>query len=235
VRKVSTTGVSWDQRFIMIGTGASDLIPQGYYNIDMPPDGTVIPVHSSALETVTVASGTVPLSNWQALYYEVPLGQNAASQPGNFHIVFWVGGDDYQVPSDWVLVCLRNADTTAHLYKWGDGRAQDAWKALTLQNSWVPYGGGWATPSWRFLDTGEIELHGLVKNGTSPAACTTFASNLAPVGSSTTGFLFSQASNTGGARVDVHGDGQVVVQSYFGGGSNAFVSLDGMRWFPGDV
>lgn len=235
VRGVSSTGVNWSQRFILMGAGISDLVPNGYFNIDMPPDGTVIPIHSGAADSTTVAAGTIPMINWQALYYDVPYGiVTSASQPGNFHIVYYTGGDDFQVPPNWVLIAVRNGDTRAAAYKWGDGRAQDYWHTLTLQNSWVAYGSGWAVPAYRIGNDGRVILHGLMKSGTvGGVPAMTFSTDLAPEGgASGTGVLVMQPASGGVARVDVKQDGQLWVQSLVSPATNAFVSLDGLSWFP---
>jgi hypothetical protein len=238
-RKVTNNSISWDYRFIAMGMSRNADLPNGYFNIDMPPDGTVIPVLGSA-ETVTVAGGYIPLYPWRALYYEVVPGVVSTSVPGRFKIADYSVGN-FDVPSNYVLVAINNSDagTTSRgmpPYTWGDGLRQDYWKPLTLTNSWVPYGSSWQVPSWRFNHEGKIELTGLMKGGTLGASTPfcTFPASLAPEGTSTTGVLYFQPANTGFVRIDIFGGGNCSVINYVTAapGTNAFVELDGISWYP---
>lgn len=232
VRGVSTTGISWSQRLIMMGMGRSRLATSGFFDITMPPEGTVIPINGSA-NSVVVTNGVIPLSSWRALFYEVPLNQNSASKSANFHVI------DYNIltdpiPDNWVLVCLRNNDSMSPTYIWGDGRQQDYWKNLGLQNGWVANGNNWPAAQWRFEDSGAVRLRGLIKSGSvgTTVPFTTFNADLAPEGTSGAGEMFITAAAGGGARVDAYNDGKICIVAFVGNGTNAYVSLAGIVWYP---
>lgn len=238
-RKTTVNGVSWSQRFIIMGIGRNDrFASSGWFEIDMPPDGTVIPVQGTlGPSTVTVTSGKIPMTGWHTLYYALPAGESFTSKPGNFVIKDFTFSS-LEIPTNWIMICARNDDTSVPAYTWGDGVRQDYWKLLTLTSSWVPYSAGTAGfdhPTWRFTHEGKIELQGLMKGGlatlTNPFA--TIDPNLAPSGNTTgSGRIFNAVCNAGVARLDVVSDGRMAVMSYAAGGNNIWVSLDNIAWFP---
>lgn len=232
IRKVSSGGIAWSQRFIVMGAGRSIAFPSGYFDISIPPDGTVVPVYGSTVgDSVTVASGYLPLAAWRAVYYDLPFGSTLTSNPANFKVVSYTT-TMIDIPPTWILIATRNGDSKTPPVMWGDGRSQDYWRLLTLGNSWVSYGSNWPSPAWRFMSDGQIKIRGLMRNGTTGTAVTTFTSDLAPEGAATTGAIFNQYSGSGFARVDMQNGGNLVVSSYGTGGSNTFVSLEGISWFP---
>lgn len=108
-------------------------------------------------------------------------------------------------------------------------QAPVAFTAPTLTNSWVNYGtGNHRVAGYRRNPDGTIELRGLIKLGTAGIAAPAFT---LPVGYRPSQIeIFTGFSNTGHARIDVYEDGKVCVMSYTTGGSNAFVSLAGIRF-----
>jgi hypothetical protein len=163
--------VAWTQPLTISGAGRqADEASAGRFEISMPANGTAIPVHSSGTRvTHTVAGGVIALDADEALWYELPLGAAAASQPARFHIVGTTTADEYVVPAHWILVVRRTAwSATQHgpEYRWGDGRQQDPWRTPTLN-------GGWAegTTAPRYSKTGEglIVMRGRVANGAGSA------------------------------------------------------------------
>lgn len=101
--------LKWSQRFIVISNGRSaDLCPSGYYNIDCPASGTVA-LHGGASGTRAIdATYGIPISGWEALYYEVPYSAGATSNAANFHIVNYTG--NFDVPASWILLAVVNSD-----------------------------------------------------------------------------------------------------------------------------
>jgi hypothetical protein len=236
IRGVDSIGIKWSQRLILMGAGKNARSLSGYFEVTLPPDGTVIPVHNplGGASTSVVASGRIPMTVWWALYYDVPLGQTATSDPARFHIVNYSGTDGFEVPETWVLICVRNGDSLTSAYMWGDGRAQDYYHDVTLTNSWVVYGSGWSAPGYKMEEDGSVLLRGLMKNGTVGAnvAAFTMPAGLGPAGDSPdVGNLYIVPSNGGVARLDVHNNGEVCVMGVISG-TTAFVSLAGVRWYP---
>ncbi len=100
--------LKWTNRFIVLGAGTgAHFSTSGYYDINMPADGTLIPGVGGA-GTVTATTDGVPLSGWHALYYIMPIGSNAGFQPDNFRVVAY--GSNFELPENWLLLAMRNGD-----------------------------------------------------------------------------------------------------------------------------
>lgn len=173
LRAVDSTGVSWNQRFIMMGNGQqAGEFSQGYIAFTMPPDGTVIPVYGHPTVTsVTVASGKIPMTNWYALYYEFQPGDSAAQRNDRWKIVYYTAAMA-TVPPNWIFVVMRNGDSYAPMYFWGDGRYQDVWRALTPASGWASSPSGTQKLAACYRDGNVVRFRGVI-TGTLNAATTT--------------------------------------------------------------
>lgn len=240
IRKVNSVGISWSQRLIIMGLGQPSGGISGFYDVTMPPDGTVIPVYGSTIATtVTVASGKIPLdgSGWRALYYDMPASGTFTSDPARFKVMDYSLATTQEVPSSWILVARRNSDTLSAAYMWGDGRVQDFWKPLTLTNSWTVYSTSFLEPAWRFTTEGKVETRGLMKGGLlgllNPFATLPYP-ELAPDGGTASGIITLAVASAGSysARVDVLSDGRMSVLALGTLATNAYVSLDSLSWRP---
>lgn len=100
------------------------------------------------------------------------------------------------------------------------------WTAPALLNSWVDYGGSFATAGYRKV-AGVVYLKGLVKLGTIPSTVFTLPAGFRPAGQR----IFTTLANAVVARVDVDTFGNVVVDTAAGG--NAWLSLDPIT-FPAE-
>lgn len=110
--------------------------------------------------------------------------------------------------------------------------AEPGWTAATLANTWANYGAPFQNAGYRKLTNGKVELRGLVKNGAIQAAIFTLPVGMRP---STQMVFIGIAGVSGGlgfARIDVFSTGIVWVQAYGSGGTNAYVSLDGITFDP---
>lgn len=96
------------------------------------------------------------------------------------------------------------------------------WIAATYQNGWTTYGGEYAPAGYRKDAEGWVHLRGLVKSGTMGAAIFTLPTGYLPAYR----YLYVAISNGAIGRVDVPTNGQVLAV----GGSNAWISLDGMSF-----
>ena len=102
------------------------------------------------------------------------------------------------------------------------GAPGGAWTPLTLANSWANFGAGTVPAAYRVIgDT--VDLRGVIKSGTTGTPVATLPIHPALIE------IFSVQADSGGARVDVNEMGQIIVWSYFSGGTNARVSLSGIR------
>lgn len=230
VRKVAAGSISWSRSFVAVGSGRDTNAPSGYFEIAMPANGVVIPIYypaSGGASSTTVTGGAVPLLGWQALYYEVPLGQ-AYSSTTNFRIVDYQADQAFTIPNNWILICTRNGDGFSPVFKWGDGRSQDPWRALPLANGWAAYSvTDWGLPAYRWSNDGRIELKGLVAGGTGIIA--TLDSTLTPDEND----MFFQPCNPAGLlRIDVQPGGAIYPNGYMSSGNNGWVELKGMSWWP---
>lgn len=98
----------------------------------------------------------------------------------------------------------------------------DGWTNLTLVNSWVSYGFPYSTAGYR-VSADVVHLRGMVKSGTWGATMFTL-----PVGARPTeSRLLPTMSNGVLSAIDVAPNGDVKVAGG-AGGSNAYVSLDGL-------
>lgn len=226
LRPVNSTGVSWLNVIRLIGLGPSPLMPTGRVEIAMPANGTVIPVHGvSGQTTATVASGIIPLANWQTLYYDAPLDGLPST---GFHIVGF-NGSYVQIPARWVRLVYRDGTSTAIPYQWSDGYLQDYSRVPTYTNSWADYGNGFDGATYKKVG-GQVVLNGIIAGGTVSTGSTGQAFVL-PSGwrPSTPRQVYATTSNGALGRVDVFSTGEVRVVS----GSNVWVSLDPVA-FPYD-
>ena len=138
-RTVTSTAIAWSQRFLGLGFGRdATTLTSGYFDVVMPPDGTVIPGLAGAANQ-TVSGGLIPFVNAVALYYIPPFGgSGGGSFPANFRLVGWTA--DYSVPNSWVMVAVRNADTG--IVQWSDGQTDSGWVTLSL-NAGFSVPSGW--------------------------------------------------------------------------------------------
>jgi hypothetical protein len=122
--------LSWTNRFIIIGGGASGTgnpvySTAGYYDIVKPPVGTVIPSIGNAAP-VTVTAAGISMAQWGALYYKLS-GGTEASINSNFVYVGY-GSGTYTVTSDMVLIAASNKDNNT--IRLGTGQVLDAGQSI---------------------------------------------------------------------------------------------------------
>ena len=120
--RVTTAGaVSWSQRFTVIAIGrGSHFSTNGYFDIALPPDGTLISGVNGASD-VTVSNGAIQLIGWQMLYYALPIGGNSASLPANFKISNYnsTTADAMPIPANWLPIVLRNNNNATYYFATG--------------------------------------------------------------------------------------------------------------------
>jgi hypothetical protein len=102
----SATGeLSWDGRFIVASNGrGSNFSTDGYYDITMPASGTVITGVGGATNT-TVNSYGIPIQNYYALYYILPIGSGLTTVTANFRLAYLSSNID--IPSNWLLIAIK--------------------------------------------------------------------------------------------------------------------------------
>lgn len=221
VRTATSSGVSWSKRLIGLGAGRGPMVPNGYWNIDMPASGTVIPVHGHNSQTQATVTSVVPLINWQVLWYEPPFGSGATTDSSRFHITSYI--TDFDVPPTWVPVVWKNGDALTPTYVFADGRETAAWSDFALSSAWVNYGAPYPNAGFR-VENGLVHIRGLVKGGyiTSGQTVATL-----PVGARpSANLMFTSQTYTSPnvtiCRVDVHSSGTITFQ---GGQQTSWVSL----------
>lgn len=236
IRATNSTGVGWDGRFIAIGAGRGPRsAPFGYFNIEVPPDGTVIPaIGKPSVSSVTVAGGIIPMDPWDTLWYIPPLGGNYPSVPANFRIMGYLDtGAPYQAPAHWVRVVSRNGDpgvssgygTQAEAYMWADGRAMDYDRLPVWQNGWGNYGSPYKSGTYR-RDDGWVTIEGLVSGGTVSSGTTGTVFNVPKGYRPGAQVTFPTISNSALGRVDVFANGDVRATL----GSSVWLSLQPIRY-----
>jgi hypothetical protein len=172
------TNLGWSQRFICMGVGVNEATPFGYISITVPANGTNISVwHDSFRGSVTVSGGTIPFGGyWGSLYFVPDWGNTTDPGAGYFTIVSYtqdsvINGDPGYIPSHWILVASHNRDGWGSpSLRLGNGDMIDHWRAPSLVNSWTNYGSGYSDAGYRKVPGGNIQLRGLVRNGSSANA-----------------------------------------------------------------
>jgi hypothetical protein len=107
-----TNFLKWTRSFFILGggRGASALSTSGFYQITMPPVGTVIPRLGGGNNITVTADGIQirdPSTSWSVLYYILnPGGSN--SNNDNFRLAGYQS--DFIVPDNWVMIATYNPD-----------------------------------------------------------------------------------------------------------------------------
>ena len=111
-----SSNVLWSSRFIVISNGrGTHFSSGGYFDITCPTTGTITGVGGATNKTATAAG--IPLGNWEAIYYILPIGSGSGSVAANFRVVSYTS--DLEIPSDWVLICLKNGDNANFIFNNG--------------------------------------------------------------------------------------------------------------------
>lgn len=137
----------------------------------------------------------------------VPLGSFSDGQEINLATI----GQKFLTPMNQALATMLTDD--------------GGWQPLTLTGAWVPYAGGYPSPSWR-AKGGKVYLQGMVKSGTG--AITTL-----PVGARPSATLiFNTQAGNGAARMDLTSAGVLSLTGYFLSGTNGYVDLGSVNFYP---
>ena len=105
-----------------------------------------------------------------------------------------------------------------------DGKSYNT-TSLTLQNSWVAFGGGFQSPQATLTAEGLVVIEGLIKSGTTTAntTLTTLPSGYRPAAPQ----LFIVATSSGTCRIQVGSDGTVVCHN---AADATYTSLSGITF-----
>lgn len=217
LRVATTAGVSWSQRLIGLGAGRKlGMAPDGYWEMTMPPDGTVIPMIGHNTTTSVTVSGVVPLGWWQVLWYDPPVGASRATDPSRYRITSY--NQPFDVPPTWVPLVWKNGDHNS--YTWADGNETAPWTTPTLTSPWINFGSGYAPARYK-RENGRVTVEGLVRNGAINGTIFNLPAGYRPEQT----LIFLGHANGGIADVRVSGAGNIWVAGYFAGGTNGDVSL----------
>ena len=124
--------IRWVGSYHIMTKGVHAVEPSGYFRIDMPADGFLVPVAGGGTRAVVAAvagssvdTGGIPLNSWESLYYKHVKGTGAGSVPANFLIVpYTVNTSALSIVTeseDWIRIATRdglevwtlgNGDTT---------------------------------------------------------------------------------------------------------------------------
>jgi hypothetical protein len=116
--------LKWTERFIVLGGGrgspAGITSASGYYDINMPPAGTVI-AGLGGTPSQTVTAGGIPMPPWHALYYKI--NSSVATVNSNFSLVQY--NSPITITDDMILLAVTNSDpsgTYSSFLKLGTGQ-----------------------------------------------------------------------------------------------------------------
>lgn len=224
----------WPDRMIVIGNGSGvHYSTLGYFDIAMPAVGTAVPIFPGATTRAWETTGIL-LDAWDALYYELPLGSNQSSIPGNFRIVRYSNGD-YSIPSNWIFIASRNGDSIPHTARCGNGMyAMDVWHEVGTAGEPVfdPVS-GWSNYNTTVFHgaafrknvyDGTVQLRGMVKGGALNSTIFTMPVGYRPERD----VIIMPLSHNGSAYVT--GDFRINTggQAYLITGGTGFCSMDGI-------
>lgn len=86
--------------------------------------------------------------------------------------------------------------------------AQQAWQTLSLSNSWVAFGGAYATPRYMKDSLGFVHVEGLIKSGTMGQIAATL-----PVGYRPSGTMYWGSASSGAIGIaDIASSGTITPQ-----------------------
>lgn len=172
--------VKWTARFITISRGrGANTATGGYFDITMPAAGTVIDGYGGAANKTVTAAG-IPLGSWEALWYVLPYGSGVTSLPGNFRVTSYTA--NFNVPNDWVLICLRNSDANRVEFTTGDKILADQDNSLYLQSgSAITASTNWTMGTQQCARVGRLLYIYFIANRTNSAITAGSSGNITNV------------------------------------------------------
>ena len=109
VAEVTATGyLKWSTMELIASGRNQDLTTSGKFTISMPANGTVARGVGGAANKTFTTNGIL-LASGEALYYDLPLGTDGSSKPGNFYVTPVTPTKDYTLPAQWVLIAAAYA------------------------------------------------------------------------------------------------------------------------------
>jgi hypothetical protein len=107
----SASGLAWTARVIAIPVENSEFAVGGYVDINCPTSGTVTYYNAAgATTTLTCTAAGIPISSWEALYYQVTEGQASTSDQTKFRVVNYQN-TTWSPTTGWILIAAVNGDT----------------------------------------------------------------------------------------------------------------------------
>jgi hypothetical protein len=202
--------INWTQRFIVISQGnGTATANSGYFDITVPAAGTTITGVGGASNVVVGTSG-IPLANWQALYYILPIGSSNTSVAANFRIASYTTAVD--IPAHWVLICVRNGDAgSGSCFKFTNGTTLyagttvDTAKSSTYSANVSYYANltdvasGTYYPLMGLSDTGTIDISSNSRFTFTPSTGVFSATSFSGAGTGLTGTANMNITGTSGA------------------------------------
>lgn len=225
------TAIGWSERFILLGAGRNAQAPAGFFDITMPPNGTI--VHGVGnVSDITVSGGLIDFgtNSWFALWYALPApGSMNTTVNSNFYATGY-NTNNFTIPSNWVCVATHNPESEGNVWHTIDGRFTDPWRFATgFQNGWTNYGAPYAGAAYK-KEGNLVIWRGLVTGGTVSSSGTTGNMFNAPAGfrpAYNATFSVMAGSAGGPARVEVTAAGDIRAMV---GPAGTYWSLDNVRY-----
>lgn len=114
--------LKWSARVVLMPIEKTEMGATGLIEIGCPTSGTITYYNASNVTTTaTCTADGIPLASNEALYYQITVGQNEASQQTNFRLVNYQNST-WRPTSNWILLAVNNGESgSAHL-KWVAGQ-----------------------------------------------------------------------------------------------------------------
>jgi len=158
----------WTNRIMMMANRQIHT-QDGFFQLDMPAAGTLVPVLGARSTDVvlrdsyTVSTSGVPIPAWCTLYYAPPYGSSAVT-PGKLYLVDYNAW--FEVPDHWIMIARRNTDPTGAAFTLGNGMELDNWKVLNTGSALSRLS---TYPSYYKKENGLVSLRGAFVNNTAGA------------------------------------------------------------------
>lgn len=116
----TASGILWTSRVIAIPVEGTEYGLSGYIDINCPLSGTITYYNAAgATTTITCTAAGIPISAWEALYYQVTEGQASTSDQTKFRLVNYQN-TTWSPGTGWILICSKNGDSND--LKWLPGQ-----------------------------------------------------------------------------------------------------------------
>ena len=208
------SAILWSNRVIAIPVEKDELSTSGYIDIYCPTSGTITYYNASNVTTtVTCTANGIPISAWEALYYEITPGQSYSTDQTKFRLVNY-NNSTWRPSSNWLLICTVNGDASS--LKWTPGQViiptNGSFDSSNSTNNWQIAGTTNYVP--KFTSANKIGNSVLYDNGSNIGIGTTTVPSPLTVYNNSDVWHFRLGGASGELRMGGQTNSGAVIQAY---------------------